>query len=174
MVWLRPRWHWLAFLASALMLGTAHAFEAAGFLPCALCYTQRHVYWGAMAISVAALGAHRAFQRPVWLRLGAVLLGVTFLAGAAIAMYHAGVEWKFWPGPKTCSNLGGAGAAMTANDIAAALGRKIIVVPCDEAAWRDPVIGLSMAGWNALGSVALAACSWLAAAAPMPVPVEDE
>lgn len=172
MIWLRPRWLWLALLASVLMLAVAHAFQAAGYRPCALCYTQRHVYWGAIAISVLALGAHAALKSPLALRVGAVLLGVAFLAGTTIAAYHAGVEWKFWPGPKTCSNL--ASGAVTANDIAAALGRKIIVVPCDEAAWRDPILRLSMAGWNALGSAALAACSWLAAAAPLPVAVEEE
>jgi disulfide bond formation protein DsbB len=160
-----PHWPWLAALISALMLAAAHAFEAAGYEPCALCYTQRHVYWAAIAVGgIGALAAHFS-KNPLLGRAATTLLGVTFLAGASIAIYHAGAEWKFWPGPSTCATTG-AGSEVTAESIAAALGAKTKVVPCDEAAWRDPVIGLSMAGWNALASLGLAGVSLAAAFAP--------
>jgi disulfide bond formation protein DsbB len=170
-IWLRERWLLGAGAASVAILGAAHAFEAAGYEPCALCYTQRHVYWGAIAIAAVGVAGQILVKRPLLTRLSAALLGVTFLAGFGIAAYHAGVEWKLWPGPATCTNTGG--GPMSPDDILSGLGKKRIVVPCDEAAWRDPVLGLSMAAWNAALSAALAGFSILAAAAPLPAPKEE-
>jgi disulfide bond formation protein DsbB len=152
-----PR-HWtvLAFLASAAMLAIAHGFETFGRLaPCTLCYYQRDVYWTALAVAAAAWIAGRMAPG----RLASVvgwLLAVTFLVGFGIAVWHAGAEWKFWPGPKTCA---GAGGAASAAGLAALMkeGGGITAPHCDEAAWR--FLGLSMAGWNALISLALAAFS---------------
>ena len=68
------------------------------------------------------------------------------------ATYHAGVEWKWWAGPTECSgaldNLGSAGDLLKQLE-------SISVVRCDEAAWR--FLGLSLAGYNVLISLALAA-----------------
>lgn len=150
----------LAFLASAAMLATAHAFETFGGLaPCTLCLWQRQVYWIALAISGLGLAASRA-------RLGArlrpmtlALLTVTFLTGAGIAAYHAGAEWKWWPGPKTCSSTG---AGASADAMARLMrGAKIEPPHCDEAAWR--MLGLSMAGWNVLASLGFAGVTGAAA-----------
>jgi disulfide bond formation protein DsbB len=152
---LRRQWLWLALIASAAMLGAAHAFEQfGGFAPCHLCLQQREVYWVAIGVSVAGLALQR-FERLRPLILAA--LALVFLAGAAIAIQQAGAEWKFWSAPEGCS---GARAA-TAADLAALLSNKPMSTPrCDEAAWR--MLGLSMAGWNALASLALAAMSGLA------------
>jgi disulfide bond formation protein DsbB len=162
---LRRHWPVAALLASAAMLATAHAFQAAGYRPCLLCLRQREVYWAAIAIAVAALVAPRLWKSPFLPRAGNALLGGAFLVGFGVAAYHAGVEWKWWPGPATCANLGG--GAITADDIAAALGASVKVVPCDEVAWSDPVLNLSMAAWNALVSVGLSGFSFFAAAAPV-------
>lgn len=162
---LMQHWPALAFLASALMLGAAHAFEAAGYRPCALCLRQREVYWAAMALGAAGLVAPRLWANPFLPRTTCALLGGAFLVGAAVATYHAGVEWKFWPGPATCTSTGG--GAISVEDITAALGSSVKVVPCDEAAWRDPVLSLSMAAWNALVSLGLTVVSFAAAAAPV-------
>lgn len=164
-VWMRKAWrYWPAVAAavSALMLATAHVFQAFGYEPCALCLTQREVYWSALAIAAvsAIVWARRPDERIS--RAVDALLGAAFMTGALVAFYHAGVEWKFWPGPSTCA--GGLVAIPSADDIAAALTRPGVVVQCDVAAWRDPVLHLSMAGWNALISLALAALSALAAA----------
>jgi disulfide bond formation protein DsbB len=83
-------------------------------------------------------------------------LSSIFDANAGIALYHAGVEWQFWQGPTTCSG----NAPVAVGDIMSAL--KTAHVPrCDEAAWR--LFGLSMAGWNALIALALAAIAALGA-----------
>jgi disulfide bond formation protein DsbB len=154
--------HWplLALLSSALLLAIAHAFERFGGLaPCHLCLKQREIYWVAGTVGLAASILQRT---PVWSRLrlpANLLLGALFLYGAGLAMYHAGAEWKWWPGPSSCS---GAGQAAAANLEAMLKGTAKIKAPsCDKAAWV--FLGLSMAGWNALISLKLAVWSVLAA-----------
>ncbi|HJV42807.1 disulfide bond formation protein B [Caulobacter sp.] len=154
--------HWplLAFLSSALMLAIAHAFESFGGLaPCHLCLKQREVYWVAGTVGLIAFGLQRT---PLWprLRLPAnLLLGAIFLYGAGLATYHAGAEWKWWPGPSSCSGLGSAAAS---NLEAMLKGTAKIKPPaCDKAPWV--FLGLSMAGWNVLISLKLAVWSVLAA-----------
>jgi disulfide bond formation protein DsbB len=153
------RWPLWALLASAAMLATAHAFQSFGGLaPCTLCLQQRDVYWTAMAVAGVALIVGLT---PARRRLGPafvlVLVGV-FAVGAAIAARHAGAEWKWWPGPATCS---GGGGGVSAAALAALMhGAKVAAPRCDEAAWR--MLGLSMAGWNVLVSLGLAGLSLLA------------
>ncbi len=151
-----PRW---AFVACVLMLATAHLFEAVGhMLPCTLCLKQRDVYWWAMA--VAGAGAALGFTRysPITDRIANLVLTVAFLIGMIYAAYHAGVEWKWWPGPAECS---GGRQGVTAADLNALLnGAKGSMPACDHPAWV--FLGLSMAGWNALASAGFATFSALA------------
>lgn len=166
MALLKSHWPLAALLVSAAMLAVAHGFEAAGYAPCVLCLRQREVYWAIIAVAAVALVLPRLWKNPYLPRAMNLLIGGAFLAGAAVAIYHAGAEWKFWPGPSTCGSVTPGG--VSAEDLAAALGGKPIhVVPCDEAAWRDPVLQISMAGWNALASLAFAGFSFFAAATPI-------
>ncbi len=154
--------HWplIAFLTSAAMLAAAHAFEKFGGLaPCHLCLKQREVYWVAGTLALALTVLQRT---PLWTRLrlpAQLLLGAIFIYGAGMALYHAGAEWKWWPGPSTCS---GGGSASAANLEALLKGTAKIQPPaCDKAAWV--FLGLSMAGWNVLISLKLAVWSALSA-----------
>lgn len=148
-------WLLLAFLTSAAMLGIAHAFETFGHLaPCTLCYYERNVYWTALPIAAVGMVIERTPARRLAALAGAALT-VTFLVGMGIAIWHAGAEWKFWPGPKACAS--GNVTASAAGLAALMNGAKISAPHCDEAAWR--FLGLSMAGWNALISLKLAAWS---------------
>lgn len=153
------RWPLVALVASALMLGAAHAFETFGRLaPCALCLRQREVYWAAMAVAAAALVLGRFREGRSLAPWGAGLLAAVFLLGAGVAGFHAGVEWHWWPGPTTCTG----GSTTSAADLMAALNGQSVRAPsCDRAAWV--FAGLSMAGWNALISLALASGSIFAA-----------
>lgn len=153
-------WPLAAFLASAALLAIAHAFETFGGLaPCTLCLRQREVYWAALA--VAGLGAVLGLTgRLPWARRATSgLLALTFLVGAGWALYHAGAEWKWWPGPAACS--GGATHVNPADLEALLHGAKRTSPACDKPAWI--FAGLSMAGWNMLISLGLAAASALAA-----------
>jgi disulfide bond formation protein DsbB len=158
--------HWLvlAVIASAGMLAVAHGFETFGHLPpCTLCLRQREVYWVALVLAVSGVVISHTVRLARFTRPIGALLALVFLVGAATAVYHAGAEWKWWPGPTTCASAGGGGVS------AAALsnllhGAKVSAPHCDEAAWR--MLGLSMAGWNVLISLGLAALSALFAATP--------
>jgi len=153
-------WPGIGLAISAAMLATAHAFERlGGYAPCLLCLQQREVYWVSGAVALVGIGLLRTRKaealRP-WL---ALLLAAIFLFGAGLAAYHAGVEWKWWPGPGACSGVGGSVSSL---NLAGLLDGTLKVRPpaCDTAAWR--LLGLSMAGWNALASLAWAGLGVLA------------
>jgi disulfide bond formation protein DsbB len=150
-------WLVLALAASAAMLAIAHGFETFAHLaPCTLCYYQRDVYWAALWVAAAGLLVARTPMARL-APLAGWMLTLIFLVGAGLAIWHAGAEWKFWPGPKACASAGGGASA--AGLAALMQGAKVAAPHCDEAAWR--FLGLSMAGWNVLVSVKLA--GWSAA-----------
>jgi disulfide bond formation protein DsbB len=133
---------------AAIALAVAYASQhLGGLLPCELCLWQRLPYWMAIGAGLAALAAPRAAMP---LAVAAVVL----LAGnAALAAYHAGVEWAWWPNILARCAAPPGPAARTVEDLMRALA-DAPVVRCDEPAIR--VLGLSMAGWNALYAAAAA------------------
>ena len=152
--------HWplLALIACVFMLGTAHAFETFGKLaPCLLCLKQREVYWATGTVALIGVVLSRTAWAERVRRPLILLLAAGFLYGAGVASYHAGAEWKWWPGPAACA----AGGAASASDLVALLkGAKIAAPSCDKAVWV--FLGLSMAGWNAVISLGLAVASTFA------------
>jgi len=155
---LLDRWILFSAFASAAILAIAHAFETfGGYAPCALCLHQREVYWAALTVAVGAILIGRFWRRAFVRRVAGVALVLVFLFGAGLAAYHAGVEWKWWPGPTTCA---GAGAVSTDAMADLLSGKRIRGPACDHAAWV--FLGLSMAGWNALASLGLTVLSLLA------------
>ncbi len=142
-------------LAAAATIGGALVFEhGLGYIPCKLCLIQRNPYYAAIPLALAA-----AFLPPRWTRAGLWLLVLVFLVSAGLGAYHAGVEWGFWAGPSDCGG-GPASAAGNMGDFLNQL-QTTRVVSCTEAAWR--FLGLSLAGWNVLISLALAAFAALTA-----------
>jgi len=155
-------WTLYAALASAAMLGAAHAFEQfGGYAPCALCLKQREVYWFALVVAVPASLWALAFRSKGTPRLAAFLLFAIFTTGAITAGFHAGGELKWWELPATCG--GSKPGAISIEDLTATItGAKTVrAVACDVAAWS--FAGISMAGWNAIASALLALLSLLAA-----------
>jgi len=154
------RWRLCAVLVAAAMLATAHAFETfGGYAPCTLCLRQREVYWTILGAGLAFMVLVRMPGGPRWREATCWVLGLAFLVGCGLAVYHAGAEWKFWPGPQACASGGG---AVDPADLAAFLGGEKVRPPaCDEAPWV--FAGLSMAGWNAVISLGLAGLSVVAA-----------
>jgi len=155
------RWRLCALVVSAAMLAIAHGFQTfGGYQPCTLCLRQREVYWVVGAFALGFMLLVRTPVGPRFRQLSCWALGLGFLVGCAIAVYHAGAEWKFWPGPTTCSSAGASGVSATAmQDLLN--GAKIRPPACDQAAWV--FAGLSMAGWNAVASLVLAVLSAAAA-----------
>jgi disulfide bond formation protein DsbB len=145
----------LAIMAVAVLtLAGAWFFQLViGLVPCPMCLQQRYAYYTLVPLAaLVALSAGRGSPRSVLL-LGLALLALIALANAAFGVYHAGVEWKFWEGPTTCT-----GATTPTIKSAADLLKRLNtekVVPCDVVQWR--FLGLSLAGYNALISLLMAA-----------------
>lgn len=140
--------------STALIAGAWWSQLVWHLVPCKLCLEQRIPHYAAMALAVAALvGARsRALQM-------AVLAGfaVLMLWSAGLGAYHSGVEWGWFLGPNDCGG-GAPAAAAGVQDFMKQL-QTTRVVSCGEAAWR--FLGLSLAGWNALASLGLAALALL-------------
>lgn len=161
---LLPPWPLLALAASAAMLAVAHAFQYLGGLePCVLCLKQRDVYWGAIALAVLGFAATRFYPQQTLRRAVAVLLGLAFVTGAIVALWHVAVEQKWVT--FQCETAGGRIPAFNPDATFAP-------PKCDEIQWA--MFGISMAGWNALVSILLAGASFVVAAAPKPqAEIED-
>ncbi|PNG26245.1 disulfide bond formation protein B [Methylocella silvestris] len=139
------------FLVAVGSIGGAWIFQAMGYAPCELCLKERIPYYA--AIPLAALAVWLAGRgRPGLLAACFAAIAVIFAAGAALGVYHSGVEWGFWPGPTDCT--GPLDHAGSVNDFLKQL-QTVKVVRCDEVALR--VFGLSLAAWNAAISVGLTA-----------------
>jgi disulfide bond formation protein DsbB len=141
------------FVISAATLAGAWYFQLVLKLPpCPLCLEQRMPYHVIIPLSLLMTIAALARAPRKLLAAGFVVIIVAALYGAGLATYHAGVEWRFWPGPADCSgpltDLKSAGSLL--NQL-----QSIHVVRCDEAAWR--LFGISLAGYNVLISLVMAA-----------------
>jgi len=126
----------------------ALAFEHfGGYAPCPLCLQERYAYYFAVPAALAAWFA-ASVRLDGAARILLVLIAFAFLLNACLGVYHAGAEWKWWPGPSTC----GGGFDLTWGQGGVV---DTPVIRCDEASWR--FLWLSFAGWNAVISAVLAA-----------------
>ena len=143
-------------LGAAATVGGALVFEHAfGYVPCKLCLIQRNPYYIAVPLGLVA-----ALLPPRYTRAGLWLLALIFVISAGLGAYHSGVEWGFFAGPSDCGGGSGAGAGNVGDFLNQLQSTR--VVSCTEAAWR--FLGLSLAGWNVLISLALSAFAAMAAA----------
>jgi disulfide bond formation protein DsbB len=146
-------------VAGALTILGAWFFQyGLGLKPCPLCLEQRYPYYFAIPLAVLVLmGESVGSSRKVLIgALVAIAAGMLWNAG--LGTYHAGIEWKLWTGPRDCS--GTLDSLGSASDLLNQL-QTMSPVRCDEAAWR--FLGISLAGYNALISLVLAAVAGLGA-----------
>ncbi|HML07252.1 MAG TPA: disulfide bond formation protein B [Xanthobacteraceae bacterium] len=139
-------------LSAATLLTTLYFEYVLKIAPCPLCLEQRLPYHVVVPLSllmtIAALV--RAPQRLI--AVGFLVIAIAILDGAALAAYHAGVEWHWWPGPSDCS--GPIIDFRTKGPLLDQL-QSLQAVRCDEPSWR--LLGISLAGYNVLISLVLAA-----------------
>ena len=148
----------IAAVGAVTILGALILQYGFGLQPCPLCLEQRYAYYFAIPLALMVLvGDHVGASRKVlFAALVAIALGMLWNAG--LGVYHSGIEWSWWPGPQECS--GTPGDLGSAGSLADKL-KSVSVVRCDEAAWR--FLGLSLAGYNVIISLALAAiAAWAA------------
>ena len=140
-------------LISAATIAGAWLFQLVlEILPCPLCLEQRYAYYFEVPFAaLLAFSAAKGAPRGVVLA-GLAILALAALGNAAFGAYHAGVEWGFWKGPTDCTgtgfNLGNAGSLLDNLD-------KVKIIRCDEVQFR--FLGISLAGYNALISLLMAA-----------------
>jgi disulfide bond formation protein DsbB len=141
-------------VSAALLLGAFGSQYIGGLAPCEMCIWQRWPHGASILFGLIGGGLVRARVLPPSLaRVLAILAIAAIAVSGAIGVFHAGVEWKLWPGPAECT---GFGYVPGRDDF-----KPLQIVRCDEAQWR--LFGISLAGYNALFSLAAAAvaASWL-------------
>lgn len=165
---LRPPWPLITFAVSASMLAAAHLYfqRLLGLDPCPLCLDQREWHWavlGASAVGFVLLRFRPGLGR--WVAFG---LGLVFLASFGMipipglpdwpagAAYHVAVE-QGWIVAQ-CE------AQADLGDLTFDPSAPLDIPSCDEIVWD--IFGVSMAGYNALVSFALALLSFAVALAP--------
>lgn len=138
----------LAFaLGLATILAALGSQYIGGLFPCDLCLQQRMAYYYGLPLLAAILVLWNRLPLTAWYIAMAVVTAI-FLWGAYMGAYHAGVEWGYWPGPAACSGMG---TTFSLDDM---LNAKPVVA-CDVVQFR--FLGLSLAGYNAIISLAVAA-----------------
>jgi disulfide bond formation protein DsbB len=138
-----------------------------GYPPCPLCLDQRKAFYVAVPLAaLLLLGAGYGASRKVLL-LGFAVIALVMLWNAGLSAYHAGIEWKFWPGPSDCSGpIDKLGQGSLMNRL-----QNIHIVRCDQAAWR--LFGISLAGYDVLVSLFLAAIAAIGFKRSLARPRED-
>ncbi|MEQ1755993.1 MAG: disulfide bond formation protein B [Micropepsaceae bacterium] len=137
----------LTALSLFIILG-AWGFQLIGGLaPCPLCLEQRVPWYILIPVATAVtFGLVKAWPRQVLMALFAIAIILAVWA-AYMGLYHAGVEYKWWPGPSTCTT--GGGAVDPTLDLEQ-LGRTKVPM-CDIVPWS--LLGISLAGFNFLFSL---------------------
>ncbi len=150
----RPTLILLAAGGSAALLAGAYLFQALGWQPCAMCLWQRWPHWAAVGIGALALGLG-------WRAAPVLILGaLAALTTAGIGIYHGGVERDWWEGPASCTGTGPSLGGLDGGALLPGAAETVSVPMCD--VLQPFLFGLTMANWNALASLGLAAI-WLSA-----------
>lgn len=140
--------------SAAAILGAWYFQYVIKLPPCPLCLEERVPYHIVIPLSLLLAIAAMVRAPRALIAVGFLAIIAAMLVSAALGAYHAGVEWRWWPGPTDCSG--------PINDFSAQGSlldqlKSIHIVRCDEAAWT--LLGISLAGYNVLVSLALVAVS---------------
>ena len=136
----------ISFLISSLMLLSAFYLEYFhNAFPCDLCITQR--WFHALIISYSLIAIFISKSSFFIKKLILIGLSITWIASSVAGLYHFGIEMNFWKGPDECSS-----AIDFSKDTLKYLLNKS-TIKCDEVMFK--ILGLSLAGWNAIMSFAM-------------------
>ena len=133
----------ISFLISSLMLISAFYLEYfQGALPCDLCITQRWFHGSIIAYSfiIILIINKTLISYKLLILVGSIL----WLSSSIAGLYHFGIEMNFWTGPDGCSS----NIDFSKDTLTYLLNTSPI--KCDEVMFE--ILGLSLAGWNALAS----------------------
>ncbi|WP_448662965.1 disulfide bond formation protein B [Sphingomonas sp. CJ20] len=138
---------WIALLLPAALVGGALFSQLFGLIPCEMCMWQRWPHYSAIAVAALSFVVPWRPARLALVVIAALLVAVS----GGIGIFHAGVEYHWWPGITACT------AQSTVADpmemLNEALRRPLI--RCDVPQWT--LFGISLAGFNAVFSLVGAA-----------------
>lgn len=144
--------HWgmiFAAICAAVIAAVFISQYGFGLAPCELCLYQRIPFYIGLAASLLLVCT--ASKPRVAYGLLAVL-ALCFLSGGALALFHMGVEYKWWTYNSGCTSSKIFGQGASTADILAAL-KSAAVVKCDDRV--EFLFGMTMAFYNVLTSAAL-------------------
>ncbi|WP_108462889.1 disulfide bond formation protein B [Devosia naphthalenivorans] len=148
----------LAFLLGLVTIAAAWGTQViGGLVPCELCLEQRLSYYYGLPLLLLVLALWNRLPLTVWY-VAMAIVATIFAWGTYMGAFHAGVEWGFWPGPTACTGIG---EAMDFNS----LNSMTPVIGCDVVQFR--FLGISLAGYNALISLAIVGLLLVSIAAQM-------
>jgi len=135
----RTSLYFLFFIFISLVVGLASAYVAQFIFhiePCQLCYTQRYLY-GASLIMVFLTLFFSCMRH---------LSFLTLLCSFLFAVFHVGVEQKWWEGPRSCVQEGEQFVIQSDTSQKTSQEEHIMAlkkhlsqkkfVPCDQITWR--------------------------------------
>lgn len=135
-------------VALALLLGALFFQYVLNYPPCEMCHWQR---WPHIAAAAVGLGGAILLALGVLPARAALIVAALATLGVAVSgglgVFHAGVEYHWWPGPTACTtgfHFNGGPLDLNAP-----------VPHCDIPAWT--LFGVSLAGFNAIISLGVAA-----------------
>lgn len=137
----------LALVVPLLLLGGAYISQYGfGLYPCEMCWWQRWPHFAALGLALASVAIA---PKRMWIALAAG--GI--LTSGLIGFFHAGVEYDLWEGITGCALP----AANGGDPLEAIFAQPII--RCDQAPWT--LLGISLAGFNAIISITSAITIWM-------------
>ena len=130
-------------LPLALIAGALGSQVLGGLVPCEMCHWQRWPHYAAIIVAAVSFAIPHRPTRMLFVLFAGVLIAVS----GGIGVFHAGVEYHWWPGITPCSThvTGGDPMEILRQQIGAP------IVRCDAAQWE--LFGISLAGFNAILSL---------------------
>lgn len=133
----------IALLLPLALIGGALGSQLFGLFPCEMCHWQRWPHYAAITVAAVSFAVPHRPTRMLFILFAAVLIALS----GGIGVFHAGVEYHWWPGITACSTDVVRGDPMQM--LREQLGKPII--RCDTAQWE--LFGVSLAGFNAIFSL---------------------
>lgn len=141
------------FLSSGLLCGAWFFEYVLGYSPCTMCYWQRDAHKVVVGVSIAAIILMQMDKSRPGLypdKTFGFIVGLALIGAMVVAFWHAGVEYKWWDGPQTCT--AGAGPIIDYSEMTLEEINKLMneapLPACSDSPWPNSPI--SMAGVNGL------------------------
>jgi len=136
---------WLALLVPlALMAGALGSQYIGHLVPCEMCWWQRYPHLAAIGVAALAIAVPNRMASTALVVVAALLIATS----GGIGIFHAGVEYHWWPGITPCT--AGIKPGQSGLDIIDMI-QHGPMVRCDLAQWT--LFNISLAGWNAIVSL---------------------